>query len=387
MNVVMLSPHFPSNFSKFSHRLNLLGITVLGIDQIPHEHFDPSLKESIKDYYQVSDLHNTHELFQAMDYFISRHGPISRIESHSEYWLQTQANLRTHFNIPGMKNDQIENVKRKSAMKSIFKEAGMKPARGRVIHNLDEALQLVGEVGYPLMAKPDIGAGGSGCVKISNETELREFFYSPPNHEYIFEEFIIGDVCTFDGLADEKGQIIFYTSHQYSSGIAEVVNQQLDSYYYSLRNLPEDLELIGRQTVNAFQVKESFFHFEYFRTKKHELIPIEVNMRPPGGFTMDMCNYACDIDLYYQWANVVTGNQNPFAYERKYHVMEVSRRFKHQYKHSHEEILNTWGHLIVSHEGMAPAFARTMGDYCYIARSPSLNQLMDMQKYIDAKQG
>lgn len=385
MNVVMLSPHFPSNFSQFSHRLNLVGITVLGIDQIPHEHIESPLKDSLKDYYRVNDLHDTQELFNALNYFISRYGPISRIESHNEYWLQTQAHLRTHFNIPGMKNDQIEKVKRKSAMKQVFFEAGLHPARGRVISNIEEALHLVKEVGYPLMAKPNIGVGGSGCVKIHNEEDLSNFFRQKPSHEIIFEEFINGDICTFDGLVDGNGHLVFCTSHQYSSGIAEVVNQQLDSYYYSLRDIPKDLEAAGHATLKAFHVKESFFHFEYFRTKTKGIIPIEVNMRPPGGFTLDMCNYACDIDLYHQWAHIVKGDKQPFKYERKFHVMEVSRRYKHQYKYSHEEILNRWGHLIVSHEGMAPAFATTMGDYCYIARSPCLNELQAMQQDINHK--
>lgn len=385
MNVVMLSPHFPRNFANFCLRLHALGINVLGIDQIPQDQIYDPLRVSFKDYYKVTDLHEMHELFKALDYFIAHHGPIARIESHSEYWLQTQAHLRTHFNIPGMKNDQIESVKRKSAMKQIFQEAGMNPAKGRIIRNLDEGLALVREIGYPLMAKPDIGVGALGCCKIGNEGELREFFRNPPPQDYIFEEFIQGRVCTFDGLIDADRQLVFHISHQYNSGVAEIVNQQLDSYYYSLREIPEDLEQLGRRTLKAFNAAESFFHFEYFRTGENGLIPIEVNMRPPGGFTIDMCNYACDVDLYHQWANVIKGCKKPFVYDRKYHVMEISRRFKHRYRYSHEEVLNTWGDQLVFHEPMAPAFAKTMGDYCYIARSPSLEELMELQHFVDTK--
>lgn len=36
---------------------------------------------------------------------------------------------------------------------------------------------------------------------------------------------------------------------------------------------------------------------------------LEVNMRPPSGLSMDMFNYANDINLYQQWANVMVNNE------------------------------------------------------------------------------
>ena len=197
------------------------------------------------------------------------------------------------------------------------------------------------------------------------------------------EEFIDGMIWSFDGLADSQGNIVFCTAHIYHAGIAEVVNYQLDTYYYSLRELPPDLEKIGRETVNAYKVKDSFFHMEYFRTHKDEhLIPIEVNMRPPGGLTLDMCNYACDINLYRQWAKIVAGDSTPFYYERKYHCMAINRRFKNTYIHSHQQILDKWHRQIVHHEKVAPIFYGTMGDYCYLARSSDLEELFDLQRFI-----
>ncbi len=32
-------------------------------------------------------------------------------------------------------------------------------------------------------------------------------------------------------------------------------------------------------------------------------------MRPPGGPIVDMFNYAHDVDLYWEWANVVVNNR------------------------------------------------------------------------------
>ena len=34
-------------------------------------------------------------------------------------------------------------------------------------------------------------------------------------------------------------------------------------------------------------------------------------MRPPGGLTTDMFNYACDIDIYNAWASIIAGKGFP----------------------------------------------------------------------------
>ncbi len=383
MNVVFISPYFPFNYFHFCSHLSHLGINVLGIDQMPFDHLHQPLRTSLKDYYRVNDLHNYHELVQACDYFVNRHGPIHRLESHNEHWLHTQAKLASQFQIPGLNNDQIEKVKRKSEMKKVFHSAGLNPAKGDLVPTLDAALQLSSKLGYPVMLKPDIGVGAFGCRKIHHENELKEFFNFKYAQDYLMEEFIHGDIYSFDGLVDRDGQIIFCTSHVYCAGIAEIVQGQLDQYYYSLRELPPELEKIGRETVQAYQVKERFFHFEYFYTHREKhFIPIEVNMRPPGGPTLDMCNYACDIDLYKWWAELIAGDTTKKSFNRKYHCMAICRRYKNSYAHTHDEIMDKGRGLIVHHENAPSLFYATMGDFFYIARSKDLEELFELQRFI-----
>jgi hypothetical protein len=196
-----------------------------------------------------------------------------------------------------------------------------------------------------------------------------------PDVEYIMEEFVDGSICTFDGLTDRDGNPVFSTSHEYSQGVMETVNDELDIYYYSLREIPSDLEEAGRRTLQAFDVRERFFHFEFFRTADGRLIGLEVNMRPPGGMTMDMFNYANDIDMYREWANVVIFNRFTGESTRPYHCCYVGRRDRYRYAQSHEEILARLGHLIPHHEPMNSAFGPALGDYGYLVRSPNLEEI------------
>jgi hypothetical protein len=383
MNFVFLSPHFPPNYHRFGVQLNQLGVNVLGLADEPYENLDPSLKSNLKEYYRVSNLHNYDELVQALGYFTYKHGKIDRLDSLNEYWLETEARLRTDFNIPGINNNQILKIKRKSLMKGVFAKAGVPVARGRVTHTLAEAKELIEEIGYPVVAKPDIGVGAARTYKIESENQLTDFFATKPEVDYIMEEFISGDILSFDGLTDRDGRLVFYTSHQYSQGIMEtVVNDNL-VFYYSLRTIPDDLETAGRRVLKAYGVKERFFHFEFFR--KHEdgeIIALEVNMRPPGGLTTDMFNYANDIDIYGEWAHVMVHNHFTSKYTRPYHCCYIGRKFNRGYAHAHDEIINEFGECLCMHTSINGVFSAALGDYGYLVRSPDFDEIMEMVQFV-----
>ena len=101
MNYIHLSPHFPPNYYLFSINLARLGVNVLGLADEPYERLRPELREALAEYYYVSDLHNYDDLVRACGYLTHRHGKLNRLDSHSEYWMETEARLRTDFNIPG----------------------------------------------------------------------------------------------------------------------------------------------------------------------------------------------------------------------------------------------------------------------------------------------
>ncbi len=226
MNFVFLSPHFPPNYYLFCVHLQQLGANVLGLADEPYDKLRPELRQAMHEYYRVNDMHSYDELVRAIGFFTFKNGKIDRIDSQNEYWLETEARLRTDFNIPGLKNEDIVRVKRKSMMKKTFAKAGVPVARGRVVNTIAEARKLIREIGYPVVAKPDIGVGAALTYKIHSDAELEAFFAEKPVNEYIMEEFINGIICTFDGLTDREGNLVFFTSHQYSQGIMETVNRR-----------------------------------------------------------------------------------------------------------------------------------------------------------------
>ena len=112
MNIVFLSPHFPPNFYPFCVHLRRLGANVLGIADQSYEHLRPELRQALTEYYRVDDLHNYDQLVRAFGYFTHHYGKLNRLDSHNEYWLETEARLRDDFNIPGLRTSQMDRIKR-----------------------------------------------------------------------------------------------------------------------------------------------------------------------------------------------------------------------------------------------------------------------------------
>jgi hypothetical protein len=382
MNCIFLSPHFPPHFYLFCRALKKLGAQVLGIADAPFEEFSEDLKSSLTEYYRVESMESYDQLLRALGFFTHKYGRIDRIDSHNEYWLEKEAQLRTDFNVPGIKMDSVENIKLKSRMKEIFRGAGIPVARGVIVNCREEVARFIKDVGYPIVLKPDNGVGAAHTHKICTAEDLEWFFSTTPKLTYFAEEFISGDICTFDGLTDRSGKPAFYTSHIYSKGVMELAREGDHVYYYSLRDIPPDLVEAGLKTLKAFKVQERFFHIEFFRTSGGKLIGLEVNMRPPGGFTTDMFNYACDIDIYQEWANVLVLNEFKASYERKYYCCFIGRKKQKQYLHSHESILERWGDAIAKQGAMPTLFAGLMGDHYYIVRAAEMSAMKDIVDHI-----
>lgn len=382
MNFVYLSPHFPPNYFLFCVRLRELGVNVLGLADEPYDLLHPGLKAALTEYYRVNDMHDYDELLRALGFFTHRYGKIDRLDSQNEYWLESEARLRDDFNIFGLKSNELPRIKRKSLMKQTFIKAGIPVAAGRVTHTLKDARRLVKEIGYPLVAKPDVGVGAAKTYKIHNQAELEAFFAEKPAVEYILEAFVSGIIQTFDGLTDRDGNLVFSSSLQYSQGIMEAVNSDSHIYYYTLREIPKDLEDAGRRVLQAFGVRERFFHFEFFRDLENRIVALEVNMRPPGGMTTDMFNFSNDIDIYREWAHVVVHNRFTSPINRSYHTAYIGRKHHHIYTHSHEQVLAAFADKIVHHENISGVFSAALGDYGYLVRSPDLEEIHSMAAYI-----
>ena len=380
-NLVFISPNFPTNYWMFCRELKNNGINVLGIGDCPYDNLMPELQDSLNEYYKVDSLEDDDAVYRAIAFFIFKYGRIDWIESNNEYWLERDAKFRTDFNVTtSFQAADIPRIKYKSKMKEFYIKAGIPVAKHHMVDDMAGCLEFIKEVGYPVITKPDNGVGASDTHKISNDEELKEFFETKwEGVEYIMEEFVNAEVNSYDAIIDSNGEPIFETGNVTPNSIMDVVNNLDNSLYYIVKDLPADTRKAGRATVKSFGVKSRFVHFEFFRLledheglgKKGDIMALEVNMRPCGGFTPDMINFANSTNVYKIWADMIAFDKSTMPVGERAFCAFAGRRDGKPFKYSHEEIMEMYGEQMKMVERIPDALSGAMGNQMYVANFPT----------------
>ena len=399
MNFIFISPYFPHTYWQFCDRLKRNGVNVLGIGDAPYDSLEPALKDALTEYYRVDSLENYDEVYRAVAFFAFRYGKPDWLESNNEYWLEQDARLRTAFHITtGIQENEIASWKKKSAMKAYYAAAGIPTARCHPVTDLADAKAFIQDCGgYPVIAKPDVGVGASNTWKIENEAELTAFFKEKPDVPYLIEEFVEGNIRSYDAITDSKAEPLFESMTVWPPSIADIVNKNLDLAYYTAAHLPAALQKMGRAALKAFDVKSRFVHLEFFELTKArkglgevgDFVGLEVNMRPAGGYTPDMMNYAHSTDVYQIWADMVTMDKRilPESGDDHWCVYAGRKEWLFDYVHTHEEVLEKYGERIVMCERMPELMWATMGNQMYTAHAYSEAEAQEFIHFIQERKG
>ena len=379
-NFIFISPNFPTNYWQFCHELKNNGMNVLGIGDQAYDELMPELKESLNEYYKVGSLENYDEVYRAVAFFAFKYGKIDWLESNNEYWLEQDARLRTDFNITtGFHIEDIPRIKYKSKMKAYYQKAGITTARYHMVDNFEGCRKFIDEVGYPVVVKPDNGVGASDTYKLSSDQELKDFlaykYAAHPFAPYIMEEFVHAEVNSYDAIIDAHGNPIFEAGNVTPMSIMDIVNNNDNSIYYIVKDLPDDTRAAGRAAVKSFGVKSRFIHFEFFRMtedqasmgEKGKIVALEVNMRPCGGFTPDMINFARSTNVYKIWADMVAFGGTNMPVGQHFYCAYAGRRDGKPFVYSHEQIMQKYQDNMRMVDRIPDALAGAMGNQMYVA--------------------
>ena len=379
-NLVFLSPNFPTNYWQFCRELKDNGLNVLGVGDAPYDDLADELKDSLTEYYKVDTLEDYEQVYRAVAYFAWKYGKIDWLESNNEYWLEQNASLRTDFHITsGFQVEDMPRVKFKSEMKKYYAKAGIPAARWHLVAEKKDALDFIREVGWPVIVKPDNGVGASDTHKLSSEEDLDHFFQTKRDVPYIMEEFVHAEVNSYDAIIDSQGNPLFETGNITPMSIMDIVNEEDNSIYYILKSLPADTRKAGRAAVKAWGVKSRFVHFEFFRLtqdqaglgKKGDVVALEVNMRPCGGFTPDMMNFAHSTSVYKIWADMIAFDRSTVPEGEHAFCAFAGRRDGKDFVLSHEELLEKYADQLRMVERIPDVLADAMGNQMYVAVFPT----------------
>ena len=386
MNYLLVSPNFPISQEFFAKGLKEKGINVLGVGSESYDALSQTLKDNLVEYFRVNDLEDYEEVFRAAAFLTYKHGKIDRIESNNEYWLELDARLREDFNVYGVKPKQLELTKYKSKMKTMFKEAGARVAKGYAANNKEELNGILKKLELPLIAKPDNGVGSANTYKLLTQRDVEEFINEwNEKVSYFFEEFVEnGVLCTYDGLINQHGDIVFETSFIYTQPTLDLVNNGLDYANIIEPNIDPKLKELGQRIVYKFGMRERFFHIEFFRLPDGEYIALEYNNRIAGGTCIDLYNYSYNISLYEIYADVALDKKIKDIVTNKY-TLSLSRRNRYQYKNSLEDIKAKYSYSIRMITTVPEVFSAAMGNTIIIISVENKEQITEVMNYVHEK--
>ena len=208
------------------------------------------------------------------------------------------------------------------------------------------------------------------------------------------EEFIEGDIVSYDVITNSKCEPLFESMTCWPPSIADIVNNKLDLDYYTAADVPESLRALGRATVKSFDVKSRFVHLEFFKLrkdkkglgKKGDFVGLEVNMRPAGGYTPDMMNWAHATDVYQIWADMVCQDNRVVPELGMDHFcVYVSRRDNYSYKHSYDEVINKYKDKIVMAEPLPALWYDAMGNYMFTAHADDEAAALEFISFVEER--
>lgn len=378
MDILYISPEFPPNYSNFVRSLHAEGMRVWAIGEADFYSMPADLRACVR-WYVRTELKNWRKAEQSIHELLEiKHaqgieGAFDWVESHNEAWLRLEAFINERCDIPGITLRDIDLLKKKSVMKRIFQEAGLRVARGAVVSTPHEAVRLADELGYPVILKPNEGVGAGGTHRVDGRAQLEDIFPSL-REDYIMEEFVEAPIVTYDGLTDDTGKVVFENTLIYGEGLIEYARGK-DTFFYVGRRVPQRLTEIGAALVARFGIRKKFFHFEFF-VLNGDFMPIEINCRPPGGAIIDMMNYSINADLYRAWARMLVRRPLELPTEKKYFVGFIGRKDK-PHALSHEELIRRLGACLVEYAENPPIYWEVMGRYRYLFRAEEEVQILE----------
>lgn len=189
------------------------------------------------------------------------------------------------------------------------------------------------------------------------------------------EEYIVGDIYTYDAICDQNGEPIFESTLR-CVNVADSVNDGTEAIIFVMPYVPEQLREYGRKALKGFKVKSRFVHFEFFRLTEArkglagvgDFIGLEVNMRPAGGFIPDIMNYSHSTDVYKIWADMVCyGHSTKQQGGPDRYCVFIGTKDTFTHTHSRDEILSHYGDRITMCQRMPDVFVAAMGNQMYMA--------------------
>ncbi len=328
MNVLMIAPAYPVEMTLFTRGLARVGAKVIGCGDQPEGALDPKAREALSGYIQIRSYQDEEDAVQT----VLRSGyHIDRVESQWEPVMILAAKIREALGVPGMSVAQTVPFRDKEEMKRVLDRHGIRTPHHYSCTTAKDVRAAAERIGFPIIVKPIAGAGSADTYRVDDTRELERVLGLIEHVEEVsVEEFVEADEFTFDTVC-ANGEVLFYNICSYRPRpLTSRQHQWISPVTMALRN-PDAAELAGGKqmgfdVLRAMGFQSGFTHMEWYRKADGEVVFGEIGARPPGARTVDIMNYASDLDLFTGWAEAVTRGTFSQEITRKYNCASIFKR-------------------------------------------------------------
>ncbi len=330
MNVLMLSPGFPVEQPHFTRGLAEVGAKVIGMGDQPQAGLPETARKALSAYVQVKSLTDEASLLDEVRR-LSSQVRIDRVECLWEPVMIPAARIREMLDLPGMTVEETVPFRDKEIMKQRLDAAGIRTPRHGNATTAEGVREHAERIGFPLIVKPIAGAGSQDTYRVEDAKELEKILPRLRHvDEVSVEEFVDGEDYTFDTVSID-GEAAYFNIAYYRpralvsrehSWISQqtIVRRDVDSHHVA-----QGREM-GFAVLKALGVKTGFTHMEWYRKPDGEAVFGEIAARAPGVRTVDLMNFASDLDLYTGWAEAVCHGRFTQNIDRKYFSAGIFKR-------------------------------------------------------------
>ena len=229
---------------------------------------------------------------------------------------QTPLNLATELknngvNIIGTAPEMIDAAEDRKLFKDILERVGLQQPVNAIAHTAEQAYELAGEIGFPILLRPSFVLGGRGMFIVYNIDEMkkvvREAFDAAPGKPVLLDKFLEDAIeLDVDAISDGETTVVggmlehieFAGVH---SGDAAMVlpphtleKDILDTVREATYALAQELEVVGLMNVQ-------------YAIKEGELYVLEVN--PRASRTVPFTSKAIGVPLAKLASRVMAGEK------------------------------------------------------------------------------
>ena len=330
MNVLMIAPGYPPEMPLFVRGLTRVGAQVYGVADVPQNELPPLAKEHLTAYLKVDSLLDESGVVAAVKRWA---GPVKfdRVVCLWEPGVLLAAKLREALGVQGMTLEEAIPFRDKDTMKERVSAAGIRTPRHRSATTAKDVREAAEWIGFPVIVKPIAGAGSMDTYRANDLPELSAALAKMGHIDRVnVEEFVDGEEFTYDTICVD-GRIMYENVSYYRPRpLAFRSTEWISPMTYCLRDLSNpDLAggiAMGHDVLKALDFRTGFTHMEWYRKSDGEVVFGEIAARPAGANTVDLMNFASDIDLFTGYAEAEVLGRFTQPVERRYNAVNVFKR-------------------------------------------------------------